>query len=474
MSKFLSVGWFKSKIEKSVEKVISEKIENIITKIDEDVDEDEYILNKAEKYSEKSIYTKQPYKNVTLVNDVLTIVLDDGDIIQKPDSSEEDFNNVKHCKTVQDLMDFVKDPEIVKKQQEMDEENERISVLQAGLNSLKDLNDFDVRDNSLYLEGTTRSIPQLLVERFIEIVDTNKYYSGFGNLEKNLKDCSEYQALLKFWMKCCLNPNAQSAEDLYTFLSHHNFKIDRHGNFYAYRRVVSLNNENKELVEFISNAYNKVKAIWKKKPKKFNITQNIKDSSYSLTKRDNLLGRDKIIGNLKDLYLNLPEMKSNSYTSSHTGKEDYKIGSIISMPRYEGNDNNSVSCSKGFHAASKAYDYSYFGDTPILVIINPMDVLAVPMNEVGKLRTCRWFFAMTLTEEEQFILDEEDFDVTELGDVFEEKCLLNLTEHVKTGFAEEVKRHTFQIPHITYSEINKLVIDLNKLNEEIINRIHLI
>lgn len=41
------------------------------------------------------------------------------------------------------------------------------------------------------------------------------------------------------------------------------------------------------------------------------------------------------------------------------------------------------------HAASKEYDYSGFGDQDILVIINPMHVLAVPEGEIGKLRTCR-------------------------------------------------------------------------------------
>ena len=40
-------------------------------------------------------------------------------------------------------------------------------------------------------------------------------------------------------------------------------------------------------------------------------------------------------------------MKGNSYTSAHTGREDYKIGEVISMPRQNGDDNNQVSCSKG-------------------------------------------------------------------------------------------------------------------------------
>jgi hypothetical protein len=130
-----------------------------------------------------------------------------------------------------------------------------------------------------------------------------------------------------------------------------------------------------------------------------------------------------------------------------------------------------MSCSKGFHAASKAYDYSGFGDTPILVIINPMDVLAVPLGEVGKLRTCRWFFATTLPEDEKYILDDEDFDVADLGDVFEEKCLDNLEAYVKNSFAEEVKRHTFTLSNISSVEVSKITKSLQEMKDVISSRV---
>jgi len=100
-----------------------------------------------------------------------------------------------------------------------------------------------------------------------------------------------------------------------------------------------------------------------------------------------------------------------------------------------------------------------------------MDVLAVPLGEVGKLRTCRWFFASTLPVEEQHILDDEDFDVSELGDVFEEKCLENLQGYVSTSFAEEVQRHTFTIPSISGGEINTIIASLERMKESISKRI---
>ena len=164
-------------------------------------------------------------------------------------------------------------------------------------------------------------------------------------------------------------------------------------------------------------------------------------------------------------------MKENRYTSAHTGQEDYRVGNVISMPRNEGDDDNSISCSMGFHAASKEYDYSGFGDQDILVIINPMSVLAVPKGEVGKLRTCRWFFAMTLEKDERYILDEEDFNVLELGDIYNEKCFENIEEYVKNGFTEEVKRHTFTLPTLSSKELSTIINSLEEISNVINNRV---
>lgn len=93
------------------------------------------------------------------------------------------------------------------------------------------------------------------------------------------------------------------------------------------------------------------------------------------------------------------------------------------------------------------------------------------MNEVGKLRVCRWFFATTLPQDEQYILDDEDFDVTDLGDLFEEKCMTGIEEYVQNSFVEEVKRHTFTIPSISASEIRGIVLSLEQMQDEIKERV---
>lgn len=481
-----SLNWFKSKKQEELQQLEIERQKLEIERVKLNLESERFYIdrNKREFLNPTPVCQNQaastlindvlddikPYINIKLINNILTIVLLDGSIITKNNANSDDFKKAREASSEEELLDMVSSKELVKERKEQEKEVEKIKNIQTGIKILDKFKDFKVEDNTVYMNGINRSVPQLLVEKFVEIFC--EYYSEnvgitTDEIDNMLLEDEEYQSLKKFWMKCCLNPNAQSAEDLYTFLSNHSFKIDKHGNFYAYRRVVSKSSStDKTLVEFVGNTYNKIKAVWKKNPADYIVYKNeIGEFGFGKT------ANGEEVGNLKELYLDLPNMSSNSYTSAHTGTEDYKVGSVISMPRFEGNDDNSISCSKGFHAASQAYNYSGFGDTPILVIINPIDVLAVPLGEVGKLRTCRWFFATTLDVEEQFILDDEDFDVADLGDVFEEMCAKDLTNYVQNSFAEEVKRHTFNIPQITARELNLIVTSLDEMSQAISNRV---
>lgn len=405
----------------------------------------------------------KPYKRARMVNDILTVVLNDGGILTKSGATVDEFLQLRQAVSEKDILYIMRDDDVsvLEKISEEDKEIDYNTVVDVA-----SFPDFESRNDSVYMTGVDRSIPALLLSRFGEIL--KKYGRSPGWEDKVLEDV-EYTSLKKFWLKCCLNPNAQSAEDLYVFLSHHNMKIDRHGNFFAYRNVVRINGDGDTgLPEIISKAYNNVRAVWKKKPSNFRIEEV--DGEYSLHKiTAEPVG--KIVGNLETLYQELPKMQENRYTDAHTRTMDYRVGEIASIPRDECDDNNSVNCSMGLHAASKKYDYSSFGDTPILMIINPMDAVAVPINEVGKLRVSRFFFAMTLDKEDKYILDDDAFDVTDLGDIFEERCLESIEEHVHNSFAEEVKRHTLNIPNMNNDKISNISNMLRKMNEAISNRI---
>jgi hypothetical protein len=63
------------------------------------------------------------------------------------------------------------------------------------------------------------------------------------------------------------------------------------------------------------------------------------------------------------------------------------FGVEIRVDRSEVDDNPDSSCSHGLHVGSLSYANSW-SDVPLLVRVEPQDVVAVPNNEAGKMRTC--------------------------------------------------------------------------------------
>jgi hypothetical protein len=454
-----SMSFFKSRKQKELLNELKIEAQNIKNEILEQTLAEMTTPDKGNK----------PYRKMKFVNNVLTIILEDGSIVSKPQATADDFNRVRIAKTEAELMSLLYGRDVLEDMAKEEKVRVKEEHLYNGAKFLTTFPDFEMREEAVYMNGIDRSLPPLLVDRFAEII--GKYAHKGRCWENDLLEDVEYTSLKKFWLKCCGNANAQSAEDLYEFLTHHNFKIGRNGNFFAYRRVQSVGGDYESgLIDAISNAYNKVKAVWKKNPADFEMYINI-EGEYKITDKYIAPTSGGYIGNLKELYLNLPNMKENRYTDAHTGTMDYRVGEIASIPRNECDDNNSVTCSRGLHIASKEYDYSGFGNTPILAIVNPVDVVAVPHTELGKMRCSRWFFAMTLEEDEKYILDEDDFDVTELDDIFEDKCLINLEQHIHKSFAEEVKRHTFTIPQMSDKMIKNIVHTLEDMKNAINNRV---
>jgi hypothetical protein len=236
-------------------------------------DDDLWEENYSEEEEEEPYYTK-PYENLKMVNDVLTIVLNDGNIITKTNATYEDFKAAQNAHTEAELFNLAMSQEARDEKKDYEADLAKARAIQAGLEKLKNLKDFTVKeDGSVYLTGISRSLPQILVEEFLSVIDAQMYYTGFGDLEKGLEYNESYQALKRFFMWCCLNPRAEVAHELYRFLKDNSFRITKQGFFVALRNVVSLCDDT-ALVDFVSNSYNKIKAIWKKDPNNFEVVRN--------------------------------------------------------------------------------------------------------------------------------------------------------------------------------------------------------
>ena len=490
----LSLKWFKSAIERTIEKVVENKIEQAFNQLDNE-----------EGQTAPSYPAGKPYLNIKMVNDTLTIVMNDGNIITKAPATSEHFNAARDCKTEACLFDLVSTQEIKDERRKAEAAYEKAKAIQRGAEFLATLKEFEMKDGSLYLKGINRSLPPLLVEEFLEVVGKH------GNTDND-----EFNALHRFFMWCCLNPRAEVANDLFNFLKKNSFSITKQGFFVALRNVVTLHGST-ELVQFVSNAYNKVKAVWKKKPDEYHVF--LENGEYKMVHGDAMYkketgtcshcdgsgtipcddydedyaedGEDSCecyecdgtgeyedivlavkgenLGNLTELYLDLPNRAENRFTDAHTRTFDIRIGRPVNMPMEECNWSRADCAHAGLHFTSDEIHYVGCGDTSVLILINPMKVVGIGES---KGRCYEYLPIMTVPREEATeILHDLDFDTLELDESYAVRELDNLAEKAKEGFTAEAKKHDFNLPALSAVEVYTIVKSLDEIKQEISKRI---
>jgi len=501
-NKFLSLDWFKQTAESAITKVVAEKLEQLM--------------------QEEETPKVTPYLRVQIANDTLTVVLVDGSVLSKPGATEEDYYAVIEAKDAYEIHAIIGSRDVAADVEKAKAEAARIKALQKGIESLASLPDFIVEGNSVYLTGTSRSMPQLLVEKFIEIVDRVSYYTGFGDIQEALNNDDDYMAHKNFFMWCCLNPRAEVANELYRFLTDNSFKITKQGFFVALRNVVTLHGS-PELVYFVSNAYNKVKAVWKKNPDDYTIF--LEEGEYKLVHKDNLtktethtsttcpdclgdggwedeeswedgewvecercdgtgeveeytydeewpIDHGQRIGTLTEIYLDLPNREENRFTDNWTQTFDIRVGQVVSMPKEECNWSTQDCATAGLHFAGYTAPYVLCGDTTVMTLHNPMKVVGIG-TEKGRCWEYLPFMLTTVAEADQ-IMNDRSFDFLQLDEQYAIRELESLAEKAKEGFATEAKKHEFNMPSISAAEINAIVLNLSEMKAKITNRVNTI
>jgi hypothetical protein len=513
-----SLNWFKSQKEKQLEELQHQielrRLEKTLERMDDQEKPSTYtigITNPWVPTAPVCVPAPKPYSNIKMVNDVLTVVLNDGSIITKSNANAEDFTKARECRTEACLLTLVGSPEIQKEKKEAEAAYEKAKNIQRGAEYLSKFKDFEMKHGSLYLKGINRSIPPLMVEKFLEILGEYSY-NGEASIEEidyMVQEDEEYQGLKRFFMWCCLNPRAEVADKLYNFLVNNSFRITKQGFFVALRNVVTLHGSN-ELVHFVSNAYNKVKAVWKKKPDDYIVF--LKHGEYVMVHKSifeelepctfcdengNVPSEDEDgydyscecpecygsgtvykyceeqygekIGNLTELYLDLPNRADNRFTDAHTRTFDIRIGRAVSMDPGKCRWNTDDCGAEGLHFTSDEINYVGCGDTSVIVLINPMKVVGIGQS---KGRCWEYLPIMTVpTEEVTEILHDLEFDTLELDESYAIRELENLAEKAKEGFTAEATKYDFNLPALSTVEVLSIVKSLDEIKQEISKRI---
>jgi hypothetical protein len=321
-------------------------------------------------------------------------------------------------------------------------------------------------------------------------------------------------------MWCCLNPRAEVAHELYRFLSENSFRITRQGFVVALRNVVTLHGS-PELVHFVSNTYNKVKAVWKKNPGEYTVF--LQDGEYKLVHDDKLtttetytsttcpecygdgqfydpdyiededeyyncevcdgsgeveeysydvevpVDHGEKIGGLTELYLDLPNRAENRFTDDWTKTFDIRIGQVTSMPKEDCNWSTQDCMAAGLHFTADQIHYVGCGDQSVIVLINPMKVVGIGTH---KGRCYEYLPIMTVPREEATeILHDGQFDTIQLDEDYAIRELESLAEKVKDGFAAESRKYEFNMPAISAAEITNIVNSLSEMKASISKRV---
>ena len=456
-----------------------------------------YTLTTTSSENSSTILLK-PYSNIKFVNNVLTVVLNDGNIISKHPATADDFQRARNARNEVELFAVCMVQEVYDDKRTKEQEIEKLKALAEGAKKLAGYPDyFEVRDGSVYVKGISRSLPPLLVEEFLLVISKHNPLVAL--------DCNDnFTALYNFWMWCCLNPRAEVADKLFNFLKKNSFKITKQGFFTALRNVVTIHGGT-ELVQFVSETYNKVKAVWKKSPDKYTVF--LQNGEYFIVHDDDLHdgewttcgycygdgcddedgecptcqgegGYDDVvekeygekIGNLTELYMDLPNRTENRFTDAHTGKFDIRVGQVVHMDPDKCRWNTDDCGAEGLHFTSDEIHYVGCGDQSVLVLINPMKVVGI-----GESKGRCWEYLPIMTvprDEATTLLHDLDFDALELDEEFTIKEMIGLKDKVVDGFTAEAKKYSVNFPTVSMEEVSNIVANLNRMQYIISTRVN--
>lgn len=413
-------SWFtSSKIEELEKKIIEiQKGQQVVSKVGLDCPVVVSLIKKC-------IY------NVGTKN--IDIVFTDGDVISAVVESNI-YEQIRNTSSKEDVLRLLTPNNVKGNDYDIDKNDEKFIKEQITpiVDILSDVQDFKVVNTDVFLKGVNSiSIPSSIVAEFIRLLAEIQDLEGDSSKEidsvqlDKLKE--EYNSLLIFTYKLLLNPLKDSREQLLNFIKKNDIKITSYGNLVLYRACWESKTEDTELVRFVAKEYLKIKA-WKKSPKNYEVVEDEKGLrcvSFGEV-------HESYKGNLAELYSKLPEMQSKGkqYYSDH-GKKKIVIGDIYKIDDKDVNLDANVCAAGGLHCASYDYDYSGFGDTNLIVLVNPSKTITVPTYDFSKMRVSEMMIVGINPNERGVHIDEgfysnldenyHNYSIDELQEAFKNK-----------------------------------------------------
>ena len=453
-------NWFTSSKIEELEKKIAE-----IQKGQQVASEVEPIRPVVASLIKKCIY------NVGTKN--IDVVFTDGDVISAVVESNI-YEQIRNTSSKEDVLRLLTPNNVKGSDYDIDKNDEKFikEQITSIVDILSDVQDFKVVNTDVFLKDVNSiSIPSSIVAEFIRIVslmDENRQREyGLEYISKDADLSEEYNSLLMFTYKLLLNPLKESREQLLNFIKKNDIKITSYGNLVLYRACWESKNEDTELIRFVAKEYLKIKA-WKKSPKNYTVASRLGNYKLLLNneipKDDNPYWENQ--GNLAELYSKLPEMQSKGkqYYSDH-GKKKIVIGDIYKIDDKDVNLDANVCAAGGLHCASYDYDYSGFGDTNLIVLVNPSKTITVPTYDFSKMRVSEMMIVGINPNERGVHIDEgfysnldenyHNYSIDELQEAFKNKSFEPIS--VSTEVTELSLKEVVNVTDILKNRIVEIV-----------------
>jgi len=398
----------------------------------------------------------------------IDVVFTDGDVISAVVESNI-YEQIRNTSSKEDVLRLLTPNNVKGSDYDIDKNDDEGFIkeqITSIVDILSDVQDFKVVNTDVFLKDVNSiSIPSSIVAEFIRLVteiqdlqDNSSELIDYEQLDK-LKE--EYNSLLMFTYKLLLNPLKESREQLLNFIKKNDIKITSYGNLVLYRACWESKNEDTELIRFVAKEYLKIKS-WKKSPKNYEVVEDEKGLrcvSFGEV-------HESYKGNLAELYSKLPEMQSKGkqYYSDH-GKKKIVIGDIYKIDDKDVNLDANVCAAGGLHCASYDYDYSGFGDTNLIVLVNPSKTITVPTYDFSKMRVSEMMIVGINPNERGIHIDEgfysnldenyHNYSIDELQEAFKNKSFEPIS--VSTEVTELSLKEVVNITEVLKNRIVEVV-----------------
>jgi len=333
-------------------------------------------------------------------------------------------------------------------------EKTRVALL-AGLEN-------DPETGEVFLAGFNTPLPMTLIE-----VIKDYHENGYP-----------LDAIMNFWKLLMLNPDTRVREDLFDFISTHDFSLTDAGYMVVYKAVYEKNGEEmdaeaRSFAEYVSRQVLHVRKNWSKSPYAYVVYKDLNTDTWEITKKvtaetwDETEKQVEILANLGELFdsiFNVEVEEDNStgkpeFTDMYSRTMKIVLGEPVKQDRKDCDADPRRDCSNGLHVGATAYVERFANSTSKILVcyVNPANVVAVPQYDHSKMRVSEYYpFALATYEDGKIDIIEQAYFESDYCEYEVEE----LERQVEAIQAQELPRETAmnaEEDHRPMTELQKII-----------------